>query len=194
MRRHIISVALACFFLLAFAVQVNAFGVAGSVNENTSPYIGYPGTEATIELRLQNVIGEEDVTVSAVMLDGAGVAFMQPNTYPVPYGEKNVVVPVTISIPEDVPVGEERTVIIHFETVADGETGGVGLGLGTNYRFKVIVAEEPQAQPPVEETPTRDYTVVLWIVGIIVLLIIIWLIMRSMKGTGNSGSSQKKRK
>lgn len=184
--------AVACFFLVLFIAGTNAFGVASSYNENTSPFMVYPGMESSVELRLQNMIGNEDVKVSATLTDGAGIASMQTEEYDLPFGVKGVPVIVSILIPEGVSPGTSYSVTVHFESVADGETGGVGLGIGTDYRFKVIVAEEPQEQPAVDETTTSGSFAIWWIIGAIVVILVIWWIIKSSKKTPKATSKKRR--
>ena len=92
-------------FLIGF---VSAFGVSSDYWVGNPLKIS-PGETKTISLRLQNIIGAEDIKVKAILKDGQGIATTESKDYLVKAGTKDTEVPITVSIPSNIPLGKDKT-------------------------------------------------------------------------------------
>lgn len=133
--------------VLVFAILVsyaNAFGVSSPYWEER-PLTMYIGETKTVDLNLQNVVGDEAVTVNIELKDGEEVATLSEDTYTVAAGTSDTMVPLVITIPEDAVIGDTYTVSVDFKSVAEGEEGAIALGTGSTTTFDVIVSEKAKS-------------------------------------------------
>ena len=161
---------------------VSAFGVSSDYWKGNPLKIS-PGETKTISLRLQNMVGSEDINVRAVLIKGSEIASIDERDYLVRYGTKDTEVLITVKIPSDVQVDTNYEVTISFKTLAPGEEGVVSIGTGVDTTFDVLVvpvapvvtAEEPQLAPSLRSN------LAWYVIGAIVLLIIIVIIVMLKK-------------
>ena len=124
---------------------------------------------------LQNMVGNEDLTVLGEVDSGKGIMRItdQIATYSVPLGASNVPVNLRITVPEDAQPGQEWQVGVSFKTISEN-TGGVSIGAGISKGFKVIVKEEPNTSfisTPEFSTQTTGFLVLAAVLVILVLII-----------------------
>ena len=115
-------------FLLVFLFTAQLVAAVGVTSPywDTKPLGLNPGESVEVQLLLQNMMGDKDVTLMASITEGADIATLlgESQTYAVPFGVKDVPVLVKISIPEDTSVGGARTVKVSFtQSVADDTQG-----------------------------------------------------------------------
>ena len=165
--------------VILLANVVLAFGVSSPVWEGRPLSIS-PGETKVIKLSLQNMVGDEDLTIRASLSEGFVIATMEEKDYLVKAGTKDTEIIVTVTIPEDVEIGTEYTLVASFRTVTSGGGGGVvlGINIGTNMDILVVPEEGDVAEEPEEVTSSPLMT--LAIIAII-LLIIIYLLLRRKK-------------
>ena len=182
-----IIILLVIILLVNFVDFVNAVGVASSYWRD-NPLMISPGETKTIYLGLQNMVGTEDITLKAVLKQGSEIATTEEKTYFVKAGTKDTQVPITISIPEDVPLNTEYQVTVSFQTVTVGTGGAVALGTGIETTFDValvpkVLAPEAVIEGIIGEAPTQQKSplIPLLILAIIIILIIIILIIYKKK-------------
>lgn len=126
---------LSLFVLLIFAQLATAIGVT-SPYYDTKPLGLHPGESVEVQLLLQNMVGGEDVALSASITEGAEIATIvdKKTTYLIPFGTKDVPVLVQISLPEDAQIGETRAVKVSFKQEvkqnANGEMLQIAQGVG----------------------------------------------------------------
>lgn len=162
---------------------VTGFAVAVGVSQPYwvgNPLKISPGETEVVELTLQNMVGDQDVTLRAILVDGAGIASLPSQAdYVVGIGTSDTKVPVTITIPETASIGDTNIVKLSFRTVTPGEADGVSLGLGYEIEFDVLVVEATPEAPSAEiPAPTSVGGLSLgWIIGIVALVIIVVLII-----------------
>ena len=169
-------------FTLLLTSLVSAFGVSSDYWRGNPLKIS-AGETKTISLRLQNIIGAEDITVRAVLVDGKEIASVREGDYLVKLGTKDTEVPITISIPENFIEGSEHLVTVSFITVTPSGEGAITLGTGVDTSFDVlvvpfvpvVVAEELQL------APKEGRSFIVWIIAGIILLIIIIIIIIKRK-------------
>ena len=159
-------------FLLAVMLisMVSAFGVA-------SPYYpGHPlvlakGETQTVNLNLQNMVGDQDVNVRGYLAGGADIASLSKIDFLVKAKTSDTMVPVQISIPKDAQTGQTIKVTVGFLTVNTGGAGTVSLDTAIETSFDVQVSVE---------TAKTSITIYV-IIGIIILLILIIAVLLGKK-------------
>lgn len=168
--------------LLSNFVSAN-FGVGSPVRENL-----YPGQTIESAFSLQNTLDNaEDMVIKGSILEGEDyVTFINDvSSISVPAGGV-VSVPIRISVPDNVNIGDIYEVRALFETVSGrtaGEGGMVEFKFNVQKSFNIGVIEKPAepVAPITETTETRASASTVWIwiiVIIIILIIIIWWMMK----------------
>ena len=162
------------FLLVVLSINfISAFGVS-------SPYWGgHPleisqGDTKVVVLTLQNMVGDEDVTVEATLESGSEIASVKEGRYTIPAKTKDTEVPVTISIPEGVPLNETYSVKVSFQTVDSGKGGAVALSTAVGTSFDVIVANVPKSNQG-----NNKLIIILLVLGVLVVLGIIIYLLRN---------------
>lgn len=163
-----LSVLIAGIMLISL---VSAFGVSSPYWDG-NPLTMARGETKTINLNLQNMVGSGDVTVKAVLVEGADITSLPKDTYVVKEGTSDTMVPLEISIPKDANPGEITPIKVEFKTVQDSSKG-ITMGTGMTVAFNVIAGEA------VAETNTS--MIVGLILAIIILALIIWMILKKRK-------------
>ena len=134
--------------MLLVIPSVHSMGVT-SPYWDTKPLILKPGQSSAVELTLQNMVGGEDITLNAKVIEGSAIAQITDTIkeYNVPFGEKNVIVHVRVTLPADAnPSDEPRMVGITFSNIPKGGGEMLQLGTGVQAKFPVIVkVPEPSA-------------------------------------------------
>ena len=158
------------------ASQVYAFGVSG---EN-GPFTIYPGETKTLSVRLQNMVGGEDLNVRANLTQSAGIATLDKTDYFLKLGTYDNEVNITIHVPDDVPVNTEYHLNIDFVTVIPGSASGVGFAQGIYKGLDVLVLAKPSV-PEKPQAGISTTTIILIIAAIIIVAIVIILIIRKRR-------------
>jgi len=171
-------------FIALFSYFASAgFGVSTIFTEE-EPLTMYPGQSSDYSFTLQNAIGEEDMTIEAILTKGEEIArFTDRNLqYDVAFGSQEKV-NVRIEIPESIPIGTEYVIEGLFKPVSPQQEGeGVQLSTHIRKAFKVVVIAQPSEPEAFEEQQqVRGVNMWMWVLGIIILIIIIWLIIKALK-------------
>jgi len=132
-----------------------------------NPFIISPGQTGTVNLTIQNMVGEEDITMKAEIIQGNEIASLKKDEYFVPI-TKEVQVPIKITIPSNATLNTTYKVKVSFKTITPSSEGGVTMGIGIVSTFDVLVKEGVKEQPK-EKLETKT----LIIISIIILIIII---------------------
>lgn len=170
---RILFTSLAFVLLLsAFAYSVSAFGV-GSPYWKGNPLVVAPGEQTTVYLSLQNMVGDEDLTVHVALKEGSEIAQVDARNYEVRAGTSDTRVPIDISVPADVPIGTPYVVTVSFATVNSGAGGSVVLGTGIDTTFDVMTGDVVQESPSLGSSRTLMYSVI----GVILLILIVAYIL-----------------
>ncbi len=165
------SVAFA-LILLTFVSSVSAFGV-GSPYWKGNPVIVAPGQQTTVYLSLQNMVGDEDLTVQVTLKEGSEIAYVEARNYEVRAGTSDTRVPVEISVPSDVALGTAYVVTVSFATVNSGAGGGVAIGTAIDTTFDVMTGDVVQESPSLGSSRVLMYSVI----GVILLILIVAYIL-----------------
>jgi len=105
---------------------VSALGV-GSPYSMTNPLGMYPGEKKIVQLSLQNAEVDDGVKLKGILLEGKEISSLNEGPYSVNKGEE-VLVDLSIIIPDDVNIGDEYLITYKFvEEAAEGE-GMINLG------------------------------------------------------------------
>jgi len=162
-------------FVLAIMLVgiVSASGVSSPYwdGKEANPLKMYKGEITTTNLNLQNMVGDDDVTYSVAIKEGASIASLVQGVYAVKAHTSDTMVPLRISVPSDAEIGDTTKVIVEFKSITSGTGGMVTMGTGMSVSFDVVVVEKPKGNLPIT-----------WIVaGIVVLVVLIWLISAGRK-------------
>ena len=169
-KKTVFALMLIVVTILLIISNVYAFGVSSSYYKGNPLQIS-PGETKIISLRLQNMVGSEDMTVKSVLTKGSEIAKVEEKNYVVKAGTEGLEVPVTISISSNTPLNTNYEVTVSFSTVTSGQGGAVSLGTGIDTTFDVLVVPET---PNVNDSGVNN-SIVFLVVGVIVLLAIIVL-------------------
>jgi len=150
---------------------VSAFGVSSPYWEG-NPLVLDRGESTTIYLNLQNMVGEGDVKVKAILVDGEEFTSLPKEEYVIKEGTSDTMIPLDVSVPKDATPGDKQSIKVEFKTIQD-DTGGISMGTGMTVAFDVVAGQA------IAETNTT--MIITLIVAIIVLIIIIWWILKRKK-------------
>lgn len=174
---------------------VFAFGVSSPYWEGGNPLWLHPGGTAVVKMTYQNLKTTEDMNVRAEITKGSEIATLNSADYLVKADTKDTTVPITISIPNNAPIGTSYKVTLTSRTVTPGANGGVAFGLGMDTTFDVEVVpvpKEPEPVQPVEEQavlqaekPARISTWIIAVIGILVILILLYILFTKNKDKKN---------
>lgn len=183
-----------------------AFGVTAPYWQE-NPLLLQPGDTRTITFSLQNMVGDEEVSVSVeVIKDKSYIQHTgSSNRYTVPPQTKDIQVPFEIKIPTNTKMGSKLPVEISFLTTAEGSSGKLALGVGVTKVFDIIVGaesqkqEEPQAVPaPQKEEKTsmiRPLTKddIIPALLTVIIILIFWLLIQRLRLKKLKGNKQESR-
>ncbi|MBI2451566.1 hypothetical protein HYV50_00640 [Candidatus Pacearchaeota archaeon] len=190
----------ALLFVIIFVSYVESAGVA------TSYWEGYelkmaPGETREVSMRLQNMVGSEDLTFRAELKEGGEIAVLTDENldYLVPLGRNDVRVNLRITIPQDAKFGDKYNVRVLFREIKSGEGKTVEFATAVEGSFPVLIVGE--GEQSLQESPTTGQItaesgakgkiaiILLIIAGVIV---IIYLIIKKRKKTEDKKSSKTK--
>jgi len=143
-----------------------------------APVILYPGTTTEIYVVLQNMAGEEDITVTGVIIEGSEIATLSDpsNIYTVPVGtRKNV--NIRFDVPEDTEIPSNYSIILSFVAGPAGETETLGLGSGIQKTIPVFIVKEPRKPIDLKSSPWLYIILVL----IVILIVVITIVLKKKK-------------
>jgi len=164
---------------------VTAFGIAVSYWDPDNPLRLEPGDSANISFRLQNAIaGDGDITLIAEIVEGAEIATIldESTEYFVPAGSEGVRTNIRVSIPVDTPLGTKYKLAIGYTQVAEDEGQMVQVAAKIVQNIPVVVGEETVTveEPPLP-TPEKGSSTTTWIIGILVLLMVPYFLLKRRK-------------
>ena len=163
------------FLLVILSYSVDSFGVSSPYWDENPLYLN-PGESKEFEMVLQNMVGDQDITVIAELNSGSEIASLmdESTTYNIPIGNSNTPVKIKINIPEDAKSGQEWQVGVAFKTVVEN-TGGVGIGGAVSKGFKVIVKKEqaPSGTAVGGALSTQTLGFLVLVIALIILVLII---------------------
>ena len=147
---------IASIIIFTVIISLNVYGFAvTSYYIPEVPLILSPGETTIVRaFGLQNMVGEEDITLKVEQTSGFEVAeLVDDPEYDIPLGTKDVFVNFRVTIPEDAQVGQEYNIGASFSGVNNGgEDGSVQFSQTISYNFFVVVGKriETEQQIPIE--------------------------------------------
>ncbi|MEK6945431.1 MAG: hypothetical protein AABW63_01425 [Nanoarchaeota archaeon] len=161
--------------VLSLFSLIGAAGIASPYWESNPLEMHY-GETRIISLNLQNMVGNEDVTVKVIIKQGSDIVTLPKDTYTAKVGTSDTVIPLTIAVPEN--YGKQlQTVEIEAKTVTSGEGGMVTLGTGWTTKFDVVLSQKSSST----QSSSSTGKIIALIIAIIVLIIMITFIMKRKK-------------
>jgi hypothetical protein len=160
----------ALLITLTLVSLVSAFGVSAPY-WNGNPLTMARGDTVTVNLNLQNMVGDADVSVIAELKSGLDITSLKQNTFTVKAGTSDTLVPLEITIPRDSQPGEVRSVNVEFKTISNDQSG-ISMGTGMSVFFDVIASDE---------STTNTTMIITIVIALAVLLVILWLVMKNKK-------------
>lgn len=164
------------FFFLSFTALlfvmplVSSFGVSAPYWED-NPLVLAPGEQAEVRLKLQNMVGAEDIVLQATISSEGEIAMLLDSSslYTVPRGTEDVIVPVRVTIPSDAVPGSVQRVSLTFVQVAGADEGTVQVAGAFSTSFPVqIMAHAQDSSRPWSLLPL---VIVVGIVGFVIFVI-----------------------
>lgn len=138
-----IQIAVLIAFLFTVSL-VSALGVSAPYWDGNPMHVD-KGEKTTVELNLQNMVGNEDATLSAEIIQGSDIASLDKTEHTIQSGTSDYIVPLEISIPRDA-TGTKK-VEIEFKTVTPGQEGSVTMGTGMTVAFDVVISDKITSSP-----------------------------------------------
>ncbi|MCX8159097.1 MAG: hypothetical protein N3D20_02295 [Candidatus Pacearchaeota archaeon] len=157
-------------FLLLLMNFVSAFGVSSPYWDGNPVYIA-KGETKIINFNVQNMVGDGDVNVKAIVREGSDIAVLKEGGFIVKAGSSDKLVPLEIRIPESANVGDVKRVKVDFMNSVPGGNGMVSLGTGMSVAFDVIVTEREKA----------SNNLLIAIVLIVIAVVLIVYLVRRMR-------------
>lgn len=130
--------------IFAALILISFISASGIV----SPYWrDYPlemhfGETKTANFVLQNMVGNEDITVKVELKQGTDIASLEKDTYTAKAGTSDTIIPVKITIPKDYGKSLQQ-ITLEVKTLAPEQEGMITLGTGWTTSFNVIISEKP---------------------------------------------------
>lgn len=168
----IITAAVAIIFL---SNSVIAWGIAGYYNERNALTLA-PEDSDIVTFQLQNMIGEEDITIVVKIIEGGDyVEIVGPTEYLVPIGTHDTEVKFEITAPSE---EGNYPIRLSFETISTGQTGGgVAMETAMERKFSLISSKgTPTTEQPTAEGKINYLPYV--IAAIVVIAIILALVLK----------------
>lgn len=166
--------------LATLPLTVKAFGIT-SAYYSGNPLTLQPGETKTISLGLQNMVGEDNITLSADITKGAEIAKLveEGKQYFVPLGTNNdIAIEMTITAPANDVIGKEYEVELTLTTVTSGEGGGVVLGQSIGKTVPVIIVSPTEE---IKEKPSFPIGLVILLVVIVIIILVIIILLATKK-------------
>ena len=129
------------------------------------------GDTKIVDLNLQNMVGNDDITVDVAITQGSDIAKLEQTRYTAKAGTSDTIIPIIIKVPSNYDKNLQ-TVEVEVKTVNSDQGGMVNLGTGWKNSFNVILSEKPVT------AGNLMAVIVGLIIAIIVLAIIIFILIR----------------
>lgn len=175
------KIPLTCLSLIliisVFLPLVNSAGVASPYWAG-NPLKLAPGESTTIQLNLQNMVGDEDKNLEAT-ISGTGATLLDGPIYFVPLGTE-VPVNIRVIVPQNANIGETYDISVSFREISTGEGGMLKVATAMTIRLPIsVVGEEESAI--YGEKPEEASKLWIWIILALVILIVVLRITQKRK-------------
>jgi hypothetical protein len=180
-KQVIIKIVLATIFLIGF---INAAGIASLYHETNPLSMNY-GETKIVDLNLQNMVGEEDITVKVIIKQGGDIVTLEKDAYTAAAGTSDTIIPLTIKIPSNYGK-QSQTIEIETKTVTSGQGGMVNLGTGWTTTFNVLLSEKQTDNTNsggTSDSGSSTGKMIALTIAIIALILIIFFVMKRKRKT-----------
>ncbi|MBI2044607.1 hypothetical protein HYT23_00960 [Candidatus Pacearchaeota archaeon] len=166
-----ISHKLALFFAAVLVIgSVSAVGIVSPYWKDYPLNMEY-GETKIVEFNLQNMVGNEDITVDVSLKQGSNIASLEKTRYTAAAGTSSTMIPLKITIPKDFNKQVQK-VELEVNTVSPEGEGMINVGAGFIASFDVIVSGKEV------EKSTLVWIILGLVIALIVLLLLILLVIR----------------
>jgi len=200
MKKNII-IGIGIMVALLMVPFVSAFGVS-TPHWDGNPLGIRPGDTTDLVLTLQNMVGNEDMTLRAVLVEGSEIAqIVDSNTdYFVPYGSKDVEVHLKVSIPANAQLGDDYGIGVSFTQVASAEDGRMVQVSGSVQTYVPVLVQEPRKEVVQEKVQVEEPRSVSTAGGVLIFVLLALIILgylylnpkNSSAGAKNKRKSRRK--
>ena len=131
-----------------------------------------PGESKDVQMILQNMVGNKDITLRAEIVEGSEIAHITDSNpeYFIPFGREDIKVNLKVEIPENTPLNKEYQIKVSFKQVSqDSEGKMIQMTSGIEKAFPVLITNT--IKDIKEEKPSKS--TFLYQVAIIILIIIL---------------------
>src|SRR3989344_5455427 len=184
-------------FMMVFLLTGIAYGFGISSDYwDGKPLVLAPGESREITLGLQNMVGNDDITVDAVISEGKEIAVLidNPARYTIPSKQEGVNVRLRVSIPENTALNTKYNVAVNLNQIGLGDKQGgemvqLSTGVGTKIpvivksisgREQLIEEEKPLAEE-VQETGWSTSSIVVTVAIVVLLILIGYAVLKKSK-------------
>jgi hypothetical protein len=168
-KNKIQTIILAGVLVITLLSLINASGVS-SPYWPENPLQLNPGETRVINLTLQNMVGNEDITFQAKLSSQDNVATLlnanAESKYLVPFGSKDVPIVIQIQVPSNAKVGSKYNVDVLLNEVSSSQGGMLHVTSSVSTSFPVEVIGKPGTAIP-------SYFVWL-LMGVVLLAVIVF--------------------
>lgn len=167
--------------ILMMTTIVYASGVAMPYWD-TNPLLMTKGESKTIQIELQNLVGESGATFQISISSTESIASLADaqETYNLNAGERTLV-PIIIKLPEETERGTKYQVTVTAQESKTSIPGQFSLGSAFENSFEVIVSE-PQAH----QVSTQTNNITFYVIGILILVVAMVVVRRHSTKTKQS--------
>ena len=124
--------------VLILISTISAFGISSPYWQG-NPLTIERGETKIINLNLQNMVGEEDITVKAEIIQGKEIVSLKQDTFFIKAGTSDTIIPLEITIPRNIKE-ENKTIKIDFKKISSNK-GGIVMGTGMSIYFDIVTTE-----------------------------------------------------
>ena len=162
---------LAILGMMSFA---SAFGVA-NLYYGGNPLKLAPGESSDVLLNLQNMVGDQDMTVSLKVSQGSDIASTSDALYTIKKGTSDTFATVQVKVPSDAQIGATYNVGVMVSPVNQNSGGMISVGTAIESSFPVeVVAPKNVEKPAVLSSSTMA------VIAVIIVLIVLWILFSLM--------------
>ena len=158
--------------LLVIIPLATSFGVTTHYWDE-KPLIMHPGQTKDVDVVLQNMVGDEDLTLQAEITGGSEIAtLIDPvNEYMVPLGRKDIKVNIRVAIPENAALEDKYEIQVSFKQIAKEEGKMVQMTSSVGATIPILV-KSIEDVPMEEEIPKEEEKISFTIIVILFLIIL----------------------
>ena len=149
------------FFIIFLSFDVLAYAITPFYWDEYPLYLN-PGESKDIEaFGMQNMVGNEDIYIKVEQNSGLDIAKItdESTIYEIPFGRKDVMVHMRITIPKEATIGQVYDIGASFKETLKEDTGGsVQFSSGISNGIVVVVGKKVEEESGVVSEPVTETT------------------------------------